>query len=95
MKEIDAKLGIDEKTEAEIAAKQPKRTIDEINDELLKLYQNQPENAEIPQPDQKETEQAPLPPAIDQKQTKMPSPKKESKAPQPALRPKGPKLTKR
>lgn len=83
LREIDEKLGIDEKTEAEIVAKQPKRTMDEINDELLKLYQNQSEKDEKDSTKKKEIEQ------------KQPSPKKESKTPAPALRPKGPKSTKR
>lgn len=72
LKEIDAKLGIDEKTEAEIAAKQPKRTMDEINDELLKLYQNQTDKDEKSASDQKKSDQKPPEPAP------TPAPSKES-----------------
>lgn len=100
LKEIDEKLGIDEKTEAEIAARQPKRTMDEINDELLKLYQNQTDKEDVKPSNQTENAKPPEQKDIDQKSsvtdnlksTKMPSPKKDVK---PSLRPKGPKLTKR
>lgn len=92
LKEIDEKLGIDEQAEAEAAAKAPKRTMDEINNDLLKLYQSQSTSQENPE---SKAEANPQPIETDTSLSKIPSPKKEQPKAVPSLRPKAPKMSKR